>query len=182
MKLIICAIAVVAAAGCSPVTPWPSFYPADYSEEQVRDTPGGTVALACRFCPADGPTSEVCAAVHPLEKPVFCEGRTPDGRPGVLVPVQLEHRVVGKTKAFLSIRDAEIIVGDERIASDALYSDFGREDFAPPGGSRTTTVGFVVAEEVISAAESFVITCPCPGRPAESLEFEFVAYGSHATR
>lgn len=182
MRLTILVVLAAAAAGCSPVTPWPSFYPAEYAEEQVRDVPPRSVAMACRSCPSDGPTSKVCVAVHPLEKPIFCDGRTPDGRRGVLVPVQMEHRVVGAEKAFLSIRDAEIVVRGERIPSSIYYSDFGYEDWALPGQSRTLTVGFVVAEAVIAAADSFVIACPCPGRSDESLEFEFVAQRSDAAR
>lgn len=177
MKLIICAIALVAAAGCSPVAPWPSFHPADYSEDQVQGIPGGTVAMSCRSCPADAPTAEVCAAVHPLEKPVFCEGRTPDGTPGALVPVQLEYKNVGEARAFLQIREAEILVAGTVTPSNGYYSDFGYLDYIAPGSSRTMTVGFVVDEEVIRVADSLVITCPCPGHPGESFEFEFVARG-----
>lgn len=177
MKLTICAVLVVAVAGCSPVAPWPSFYPAEYSEDQIRGVPGGMVPLTCRSHSADQTASEVCAAVHPLEKPLYCEGRTPDGRPGILVPVQLEYRNVGEVSAFLPIRRVELKVGDTSAAANVYYSDFGWVDYVSAGGSRSLTVGFVVAEEAIRAAESFVIKCPCPGSRGEFFEFEFVARG-----
>jgi hypothetical protein len=182
MRLIACAILVAAAAGCSPVTPWPSFYPAEYPEEAIEDVPRGKVALACRSCPADAPVAEVCAALYPLAKPRYCEGRTPDGRRGALVPVVLEYENTGGVRALLPIRDAEIRVGDEVVAANGYYSDFGRDDYTSPGGSRSATVGFVVAEDVIRAAESFVIALPCPGHPGANLEFDFRARGADASR
>jgi hypothetical protein len=71
-------------------------------------------------------------------------------------------------------------VGGEVIPSNVYYSDFGRDAYIPPGTHRSLTVGFVVAEEVIRAAESLVVALPCPGLPEESLEFEFLARGSDA--
>jgi hypothetical protein len=182
MRIIACAIVVAAAAGCSPVTPWPSFHPAEHSAEAIADVPRGKVALTCRSCPEGAPVADVCAALYPLENPTFCDGRTPDGRRGALVPVVLEYENRGGASAIFKIRRAEVRIGDEVVPSNIYYSDFGRDDFIPPGGSRSLTVGFVVAEEAIIAAESLVVAMPCPGSPGDSVAFEYVARDARATR
>jgi hypothetical protein len=63
-----------------------------------------------------------------------------------------------------------ITVVETRLRRLPAFSDVSR------------SVGSVVAEETIHVTGSFVLTCPCPGHPGESVEFEFVALGEAGER
>jgi hypothetical protein len=168
---------LIGAAGCSPIAPLPSFHPAEYTDDQIRSVPEGMMAFSCRTCAGGRAASEVCATMHPLEKRHYWGRRTSGGSTAVQVTVQMDYRNVGETPGFLPIRQARLIAGDDGIEPRSYDSDFSKLDYIPPGGSRSLTVGFDVAEALIRAVTTLAVSCPCPGNDEELLTFEFAASG-----
>jgi hypothetical protein len=111
--------------------------------------------------------------VHPLYKARY--GGTPDGRPGVVVPVQFDYTNHDEVGRILPVHDIRLVIGDERVALHGYYSDTRKNDFIAPGGTRIMNLGFVVPERVIQECRRLVVECPCPGPARELLRYEFAA-------
>jgi hypothetical protein len=171
---------IVCLSGCSSVGPLPSFRPLEYTREQVLALPGNKLAFACRDCVVPGMECRMCVAVHPLEKPLYWDGYTAEGRPGAYVPIQFEYRNDGEKRGLLPVLDVRLEVGGETFEPNRAHSDVGYNDFVLPGASRTISVGFVLAERTIRGATELAVTCPCPGNPEEHLTFGFAAIGPEA--
>jgi len=161
-------------AGCSSMGPLPSFHPAEYSSDQVSGLSDGVLGFACRECVTEHAESRVCAGIHPLEKPLYFDGYTPEGSPGVYVPVQFEYGNHGETSGLFPILEVRLATAGDTFEPNRYHSDVGYNDYVPAGGSRTISVGFVLAERRIREAAALTVTCPCPGSSAEHLTFEFV--------
>jgi hypothetical protein len=117
----------------------------------------------------------MCVAIHPLEKPLYWDGYTAEGSPGVYIPIQFEYRNDGETRGLLPVLDVRLNVGGDTFQPNRFHSDVGYNDYVLPGASRTVSVGFVLAERTIRRTTELTITCPCPGDLDERLTFDFVA-------
>jgi hypothetical protein len=141
--------------------------------EEGLSIPAGGAPFACDGCLEEGVESRICVAVHPLRKARY--GGTPDGRPGVVVPVQLDYTNHDEVSRMLPVHDIRLVIGDERVALHGHYSATRKNDFIAPGGSRIMNLGFVVPERVIRECRRLVVECPCPGPARELLRYEFAA-------
>ncbi len=180
MKLATCLGLLIVISGCAPVGRWPTFQPVDYSAEEGLSTTAWELLFACDGCLEEGVESRICVAVHAPQKAHYGGGRTPDGRRGVVVPVQFDYTNHDEVSRILPVKDVRLIVGDERVALNVYYSETGKNDFIPPGGSRTLILGFVVPERVLLECRGLVVECPCPGPATELLRYEFAVAGKTA--